>query len=147
MYHCAVIYAPAEGEINKIADAVRESMQMCKFSVAVKEAAGASIPDMAAADLILLGSSPQGEGEASIHSDFSEIIRALEGVNLAGRVAGVFAVDSEKTLTDFRKALKDSEITLKNENLILIKSNKIDKNKIKKWLNRLSAQVEERVDG
>ncbi len=147
MYHCTVIYAPAQGEISKIVDTVKESLDKRKYSISVKEAAHASIPDIAAADLILLGSGPQGEGQGSIHSDFSEIIRALKGVNLAGRVAGIFATESEKTLADFKNALKDSDVTLNKENLFFVEGNKIDKKLIKKWLNRLSAQVEEKVDG
>lgn len=142
MYHAVIIYASGENKLKSIVGKIEESFDKDKFEVVVKDAADASIPDIAAADLILLGSSQ--EGSKAVHSNFAEIIRAFEGISLAGRVAGLFSVDSERTLSKFKKALKDSEVTLKKENSFLVNSSeRINKTQIREWLQTLSAQVEE----
>ncbi len=141
MFRAAIIYAPADGLIKEAAAKIKDSIDGQKYSVTTLEAAGAAIPDLVAFDLVIFGST--GEGPHPIHPDFTKLLRALEGVNLAGRVAAVFGPESRKTLTAFKKALQDSEITLKEDNLFFIDGpREPEKRLIKAWLKNLTDQLE-----
>ncbi len=117
MRQAAIIYSPGDGAVAALAAELGRAFDPGEYQVRLKEAGEAHMPDFAAADVVLLGSQP--EGRAAIHSDFAEIARSLRGINLAGRVAGLFAVGSRKTLETLRKALKDTDIRVASEDLIL----------------------------
>ena len=114
MYRGVIIYAPAGAEMERLVRRLGECIDKDHFKVETKPAARAVIPDLAAADLFLLGSLP--EGQNPIHTDFSEILRALAGVTLAGRIGGVFSLNSQPTLSAFRTALQDCELILTDQN-------------------------------
>jgi hypothetical protein len=136
MFRAAVIYAPAA--LQAAAERVSASLDRKRFKVSVKTAGEASVPDLAAADLVLLGSSP--EGRAALPQEFAEILRALAGINLAGRVAGVFAEGSDAPLAAWKKALMDSGILLRSENLL--RCDGADPRALSAWVAGLARQVE-----
>jgi len=143
MFRAAVIYAPADGPVQALADRIAKSLAGSRIAVSLKPAASASISDLAACDLILLGCASQGK--SPIHSDFAEIVRALAGINLAGRVAGVFALASEAALLAWKKALKDTDIRLEPDNLLLAKKPEVRAKELSAWDGQLAAQLEERA--
>jgi flavodoxin len=138
MFRAAVIYAPADPTMIALAERVAASLDRQRFSVALKPAAQAAIPDLAGSDLVLLGCAPQGR--AAIDADFTELIRALSGVNLAGRVAGLFTPAGEGALRALKKALKDTDIHLAPENLL--PAGESEGKRIADWIARLVAQLE-----
>jgi len=141
MLRAAVIYAPAA--LQAAAERISGSLDRKRFRVSVKLAGEATIPDLAAADLVLLGSSAQGR--AALPPEFAEILRALAGINLAGRVAGVFAEGSDAPLAAWKKALKDSGILLQPENLL--RCDGADAKALSAWVGGLAGQVEELARG
>jgi flavodoxin len=141
MFRAAVIYAPAA--LEAAAERISASLDRKRFQVSVKPAYQATIPDLAAADLVLLGSSAQGR--AALPQEFAEILRALAGINLAGRVAGIFAAGSDAPLAAWKKALKDSGILLQPENLL--RTDGADPKAMSAWVGGLARQVEELARG
>jgi flavodoxin len=142
MFRAAVVYAPAA--LEAVAERISASLDRKRFQVSVKPAGQASIPDLAAADLVLLGSSPQPQGRAALPAEFSEILRALSGINLAGRVAGVFAVGGDAPLAAWKKALKDCGIRLE-DNLLCVDG--ADPKTLSGWVGGLARQVEDLAGG
>jgi flavodoxin len=140
MLRAAVIYAPAA--LQAAAERVSASLDRKRFRVSVKPAGEAAVPDLAAADLVLLGSSAQGR--AALPREFAEIVRALAGINLAGRVAGVFAEGSDASLAAWKKALRDSGIRLEES---LLRSDQADPRALSAWVGGLTRQVEEQSGG
>jgi flavodoxin len=136
MFRAAVIYAPAA--LEAAAERISASLDRKRFQVSVKPADQATIPDLAAADLVLLGSSVQGRG--ALPKEFAEILRALAGINLAGRVAGIFAAGSDAPLAAWKKALKDCGIRLEDK---LLRSDGADPRALSAWVGGLARQVEE----
>jgi hypothetical protein len=116
-----------------------------RFKVEIKTADQAAIPDLSAADLFLLGSLPAGE--KPIHPDFTEILRALGGITLAGRVGGVFSVNSEPTLEVFRQALQDCELVLSDQNFRNISREQFTSPELREWIAALSGQLENQARG
>jgi hypothetical protein len=140
MYQGVIIYAPAGTVMDQLVHRLENSVDKERFKMKSILADQASIPDLAAADLFLLGSLP--EGRESIHPDFSEILRALAGVTLAGRTAGVFTVNSQPTLTAFRTALQDCELVLGDTNFRNLTGTESDTSVIMEWLGELNRQLE-----
>jgi flavodoxin len=141
MFRAAVIFAPAA--LGPLAEKIAASLDRKRFQVSVKPAAEASIPDLAAADLVLLGSSAQGR--ASLPPEFAEILRSLSGINLAGRVGGVFASGSDAPLAAWKKALKDCDLRLGQENLL--RADDADAKALAAWIGDLTRQLEELAGG
>ncbi len=140
MLRAAVIYAPAA--LQPAAERISASLDRKRFQVSVKPAGESGAPDLAAADLVLLGSSAQGR--AALPQEFAEILRALAGINLAGRVAGVFAEGSDAPLAAWKKALRDSGIRLAEN---LLRCDEADAGTLSGWVGGLARQVEEQARG
>ncbi len=140
MLRAAVIYAPAA--LQTVAERIAASLERKRFQVNLKPAGQASIPDLAAADLVLLGSSAQGR--AALPAEFAEILRALSGINLAGRVGGVFAAGSDAPLTAWKKALKDCGIRLEEN---LLRCDVAEAQALSAWVEGLARQAEELAGG
>jgi hypothetical protein len=71
-------------------------------------------------------------------------VRALSGIDLSGRVAGVFAAGGDTPLAVWKKALKDSGIRLEEN---LLRSDGADAKVLGGWLAGLTKQVEEQARG
>jgi flavodoxin len=136
MKRVVIIYAPDEEIVQQSAVAIKSTFVNEKYSVTIRQARDAHMPDFAGAEIVILGS--KKEDKRSIHTDFTEIIRALKGINLAGRIAGIFSFDTEETEKDFVKALHDSEINIFAKGL-LIKDGTIDTKVIKEWVKQIIA--------
>jgi flavodoxin len=145
MYRGLIIYAPSQDPMDRLAQRLGECFDRKLFTVEIKGADQAAIPDLAAADLFLLGSLPAGD--QPIHPDFAEILRALNGITLAGRVGGVFAVDSEPTLSAFRRALQDCELVLSDENFRNMSGAGTDSKELGDWVSALTRQLQDRLRG
>jgi flavodoxin len=142
MLRAAVIYAPAA--LQTAAERIAASLDRRRFQVILKPAGQASIPDLAAADLVLLGSAAQPHGRAALPAEFAEILRALSGINLAGRVGGVFAAGGDAPLAAWRKALKDCGLRLAEN---LLRADEADAQTQARWVEELARQAEELAGG
>jgi flavodoxin len=142
MYHAALIYAPASPEMEAISKKIIGKLPRNRVEAVRKAARDAAIPDIAAADLVLLGSAAQ-RGDA-VHEDFAEIFRALKGISLAGRTVGIYALDSESTIRAFADALKDCEVSLPSPNRLVLKTPDPAEQDISRWLSGLLQHLEAR---
>jgi flavodoxin len=145
MYRVVIIYAPAEDRMQKLVRDLEECFDRDNYKVKIKAADRSTVADLTAADLFLLGSLP--EGGKAIHPDFSEILRALGGITLAGRVGGLFSVDSEPTIEIFRQAMKDCELVLSDQNFLNLEPDRLDPTVLRDWVAALTRQLEDRARG
>ena len=143
MYRAAIIYAPADDQIQQLVHRLEECFDRDSYEVEIKAAAQSTIPDLTAVDLFLLGSLP--EGGDPIHPDFSEILRALEGITLAGRVGGLFSMDSEPTLEAFRQVLKNCELVLSDQSFLNLRAGQLDPPVLGGWVAALTRQLEDQA--
>jgi hypothetical protein len=141
MYRGVIIYAPAEAQLEQLVRRLADCFDDERFNVAACSADQAGIPDLAGADIFLLASLPAG-GQP-IHPDFSEILRALEGITLAGRVGGALSVGSEHTVEAFRRALEDCELDLPDRNFRNFSPEQLESAELNSWIAELSAQLED----
>jgi hypothetical protein len=145
MYRAVIIYAPADDQMQRLVRDLDECFDRDSYNVEVKAAGQAAIPALAAANLFLLGSLP--EGGKPIHPDFSEILRALGGITLAGRVGGLFSVNSEPTIEAFRQALKDCELVLSDQSYLNLKPDQLNSTVLRGWVAALTRQLEDQARG
>lgn len=145
MYRAVIIYAPAEDRMQKLVRDLEECFDRDNFKVKITAADRSTVADLTAADLFLLGSLPQG-GKA-IHPDFSEILRALGGITLAGRVGGLFSVDSKPTIEIFRQALKDCELVLSDQNFLNLRTDHLGPAVLRDWVAALIRQLKDQARG
>jgi hypothetical protein len=144
MFRAAVIYAPAGQPMQSLAERVAAALDRRRFAVTLKPASQATIPDLSASDLLLLGAAP--EGKAAVHPEFADLLRALAGINLAGRVAGLFTPAGEATLQALKKALKDTDVLLAPESLLSADEARGAKG-LAHWLGSLARQLESAAHG
>jgi len=141
MFNVAVIYAPQESELKRLAEIIKNSFNSKSFKVMIKSASQAGIPDIAAAEILILAAN--SSGSSPIHSDFSDILQALNGVNLAGRLAGFCTASTSDTLKAFKEALNDSEAVIGPELFLSARDAKERKAEIKNWIEELSGKFKE----
>jgi flavodoxin len=139
-----ILYAPEGQEYRIPAEELGRSLAQVNLDVKVKAAKDAGIPDILAADVILLGSLTNGRGE--VHEHFAEIVRAFEGINLAGRLAGLISYDEGDSHKIFEEALRDTDISVFAENLT-VETAHTDAERIKSWAERIYANYEARLNG
>ena len=140
MYRGVIIYAPAEAELEQLVQRLADCFDSEQIKVAISSADQAAIPDLAGAELFLLASLPAG-GQP-IHPDFTEILRALQGITLAGRVGGAISVGSEPTVAAFRRALRDCELDLPDRNFRSFSPEQLESTELNSWIEYLSGQLE-----
>jgi hypothetical protein len=145
MYRGIIIYAPVEETMEQLVRRLADCFDGNRFKVATCMAAQAAIPDLTRADVFLLASLPSGQ--QPIHPDFAEILRALQGITLAGRVGGAVSVDSEATVRAFRQALQDCELALPVENFRSLSRENLQSSDLKAWINAITRQLEDPARG
>jgi flavodoxin len=141
MYRGVIIYAPAEDSMEGLVRRLAACFNSEKFEVEATPADRAAVPDLTKADVFLLASLPAGQ--QPIHPDFTEILRALRGITLAGRVGGAFSVDSEPTVSAFRRALQDCELVIPDQNFRNLSGEHPDSAELSSWVEALTRQLED----
>lgn len=110
-----LVHAADDPGMGEVVAGVRRILEGMGCAVSTKQAALARVPDLAAADLVILGAaggSPAGGGPAPVPDEFSELLRSLQGVTLAGRAVAAFSLGGGGALNGFRAALRDCEVPL-----------------------------------
>jgi flavodoxin len=139
MVRAVILYAPKEDAIVKTAGIMEKAFDKKVFSVKSTDAQTGSITSIAAADLIVVGT---GKGPSGpYHPDFQEIVRALEGINLAGRVCAFFAVNSDQAIDEFRAAFKATGAKVFTEPLLVKSEPQADQ--VKSWIRKLTSFYKE----
>jgi hypothetical protein len=139
MYRGVIIYAPEGQPLEQLVRRLADCFDGERFKVTTCSADQAAIPDLTAADIFLLASLPAGE--QPIHPDFAEILRALHGITLAGRVGGAVSLESEPTVKAFRRALQDCELDLPDRNFRSLSRAQIESTELNSWIGELTSQL------
>ena len=140
MYRAVFIYAPVDAALEQLVRRLADCFNSERFEVTTLSADQAAIPDLTVADIFLLASLP--DGKQPVHSDFAEILRALQGINLAGRVGGAFSLDSEPTPAAFRLALQDCELELPKQNFRNFHREELEAAQLCRWIEALTGGLE-----
>jgi hypothetical protein len=140
MHSVFITYAPDSADARRTVDLVSASFDPAVFTVSAKPAAAAAMPDLAGADLVVFGlEKAQG---ADAPADFTELLRSLKGVNLGGRSAGIFSLGADKASAKLRKALRDTDITLVEDEPSLPTDHKpFTPAEIEAWTRKLSSSL------
>ena len=141
MYSVVILWAPDSAENRRVAEAVRAAFDEARFKTIAKKAAESSIADLASADVIVLGL--QKSGATEVPPEYYELMRIFKGITLAGRAAGVFSIGTEKASAKLRKSLKDTEVSLFEEDPLFTdqKSDKIPE--AGEWARKLAGFFKE----
>ncbi len=113
MHNLLIAYSPDSPENKKLVEEIAASMDAGMFTAAVKPAREATIVDLACADLMVFG--VQRVGASELPADFDELLRVGKGANLAGKSACLFSFGTEKPSPRLRKALRETDIALLEE--------------------------------
>jgi flavodoxin len=113
MYNVLVLWAPDTAENRKLVDAVARALEQANVTLKVKGASDATIADVNGADIVIFG--VQKVTSADVPPEYSEFLRIFKGITLAGRTAGFFSMGAEKATGRLRKALKETEIHLSED--------------------------------
>ena len=114
MHRIAILCALGTDQARKAIKSLEDELTAQGFDVRFRESHEAEVTDILSVDLLILGS----QGGATLHPDFEEIRRALTGMNLAGRLAGLVDFGGGSPAA-FRDALKDTDIEIFEEELDL----------------------------
>jgi flavodoxin len=121
-------------------DQVRAAFDPAAFSVSVKPAAATAMPDLAGADLVVFGLQKAQGGDAPV--DYAELLRSLKGVNLGGRAAAIFSLGADKASAKLRKVLRDTDITLLDDEPALPSDQKPAlQPEIEAWARKLASSL------
>jgi flavodoxin len=116
MKRAIIIYAPDDAGLKNAAERIKQTLSNEKYPADIKTSKEASITDIAASDVIIVGFKG---AKKKVHPDFAGIDRALRGINLAGRIAAYFSTEHEDAMEHFRKSFRDSDIAIFETPLIL----------------------------
>ena len=140
MHSVFITYAPDSADTRRTVDHVRAAFDPAAFSVSVKPAAETAMPDLAGADLVVFGLQKAQGGDAPV--DYAELLRSLKGVNLGGRAAAIFSLGADKASAKLRKALRDTDITLVEDEPSLPTDHKPSSPaEIEAWTRKLSSSL------
>jgi len=142
MYNVLILWAPDTAENRKLVETVARALEQAKVSLLVKGAGEATIADVSAADIVVLGAQKTGTNDVPV--EFSEFLRIFKGITLAGRTAGFFSMGPEKATTRLRKALKDTEILQSDDDPVLADQKPGTPMSIVEWSQKLIAFHQER---
>jgi hypothetical protein len=142
MYRLTILYAPEDEEYAVPAKQLGDVFTKLNLDVVVKAAKDAAIPDILAADIVVFGSSVTQR--SSLHPHFAEMLRAFEGINLAGKLSGFLSYGSNNAPVLFRKALRDTDISEFNRDLI-VNSRGVDTADLESWAKGLYEKFREGI--
>jgi hypothetical protein len=141
MYQCVIIYAPADKALETVVKNVQTGLNKKLFSIRVLPAGKALISHIALADLVILTSLK--DGDASIHKDFSALVRTFTGVNLSGKMAGFITGENCTLLKDFKQVLHDTGISFFDEPLLKEEGGRTGSTALVSWIKKIESEFKE----
>ena len=141
MHSVFITFAPDTPENRKTVEQVRLAFDPAACVVSAKPTAGSLMPDLAGADCLVFGlQKTQG---ADAPAEYTELLRSLKGVNLAGRVAGIFSFGGEKASARLRKVLRDTSATVSEEEPVFADQKPTLQAEIEVWARKLSTSLQD----
>jgi len=118
-----------------MAQTVAASFAPRKVWAEAKPAGESGIPDVLASDVLVFA--VDGEKIDPAETDFREMFRAFEGINLAGKFAGLISLDGNDSPSVFRAALKDTDIDIFEE-VLDVSLRKLKRSRVRSWTGRFT---------
>ena len=84
MHDLSILYTPVTEKIKKNIEVLKSIFTEQGHNVHVKSGNKVAVPDILRSDIIIFAT----DNEQKLKEDFAEILRALPGINLAGRICG-----------------------------------------------------------
>ena len=141
MYNVVVLWAPDSADNRRIVEAVGRAFEQMKVSLIMKTAADATIADVTAADIVVFGA--QKIASADAPPEFADLLRIFRGITLAGRTAGLFSMGPDKATVRLRKGLKDTEISVADDDPLFADGKLSAGAPVTEWAQRLVAAHQE----
>ena len=141
MYRLVILYAPDTNELSGPLTALGQSFDHPDVEVGFKAAEQAHFPDVLAADMALFCSGVCNA--SSVHVDFAEMVRTFNGVNFAGKFAGLISFRGNESPRLFRHFLRDTGIEVHGEELDL-EGERVERERLQGWADRFYQAFKER---
>jgi flavodoxin len=141
MYNAVVLWAPDSADNRRIVEVVARALEQTKVALRLKNAAEATIADLTAADILIFGVQKVPAGDAP--SEYSDLLRIFRGITFAGRTAGFFSMGTDKATVRLRKALKETEILLLDDDPLFTDQKPGAQPLVTEWAQRLVGAHEE----
>lgn len=100
-----IVYESSNPGLKEIAKRIEKACERLKFRIVCKCADDVIIPEVLASQAYFFGA------QNSPSEDYRELERLFKGINLAGRRAGFFTLDSVKAVDYLRAITKDTDLT------------------------------------
>jgi hypothetical protein len=142
MYTVLILWAPDSADNRKVVEAVSRAFDELKTSPTAKRVSESTAADMTGSDIVLFG--VEKAGTAELPADFTDCLRVFKGITLAGRTAGFFSMGNERATARLRRALKDTEITQRDDDPLFADGKTAE---IAEWARRLVAGHREMKNG
>jgi flavorubredoxin len=134
MYNVLILWAPDTAENRRVVEAVAGAFSDAKLTPQTKKVSDAIVADVTMADIIVFGAQ---KGTTDLPPEFNECLRYFKGITLAGRTAGLFSMGSEKSTARLRKALKDTEISLVDDDPLFTDQKPGKSVEVAEWVKKL----------
>lgn len=138
MHNVLVLYAPDTEGARRAVARVTDAFDASRFAVTARSAGASHIPHIAAADLVLFAT--EAGAAAGLPADWTELVRALAGVNLAARMGGILSLGRTKDAAGLRTALRDTDMSLFPEEPVLGKASEAE---LRAWVDALCLRFRE----
>jgi flavodoxin len=135
MHSVLIVWAPDTAENRRVVEAVTGALNTSTLSHLAKKVVDARISDFTAAEIVVFGT--QKTASSDLPPDYSECLRVFKGVTLAGRTVGLFSTGSERATGRLRKALKDTEILLWEDDALFSDSKSSTSAEVTEWVRKL----------
>ena len=141
MHRVLMLYAPRDGSARDSMEKVSACFESERFVTHVRSAHGSSVADICASDILIIG--VRTEDGIAVPPDFVDISRALAGINLAGRMAGIVSIGSQRGVAGFETMLRDSEIGIVSRSLVYDDPSGQEEPDVCEWVQQVIAEFEE----
>ena len=141
LYKVLIIYSPYNARLKKFSKKLAKMFNTQQYAVKTQEACKTSVPDITASDIIFFGTDEYGD--QFMKGDFSELNRALSGINLAPRHAGIFSYTAPHALSSLERMIADTGMTVAEEKPVITLLGKKPEQFIEKWIKTVQTKFEE----
>lgn len=143
LYKVLIIYSPNNAPLKRFSKTIKNFFNPNRYAVKIQQAGITSVPDITASDIIFFGADQAGE--QFLRGGFSELNRALTGINLAPRHTGLFSYGSADALISLEKMIADTGMTVADEKPVITLLGKKPEHYIEKWIKTVQTKFEEAV--
>ncbi len=130
-----ITYASDSPEGMSIIDELRSACDEIHCTAAVKKALESSIPDLAAAAILVFG--VQKTGQSELPADFSRLAEAMKGANFAGKTAAFISFGGNGASARLRIILRDTDIAQFDEEPVFASPGSARTANLREWVKKL----------